>query len=159
MAGRSINRGFSLLELVTVLVVVGILAAVAVPRLSDTQIYDQLGLYDNTRAILRYAQKSAIATRRVVCVTFTLTSATLTVAQTAGSFNCGANNLTGPSGENPYTITAKSSATYAPAPADFNFNPLGQPVDAAGSLLPTQTISIADGVSSIVVEADTGYVH
>lgn len=163
MAARFHGHGFSLVELITVLVVVGVLAAVAVPRLSDTQVYDQLGLYNNTRAILRYAQKSAVATRRVVCVTFTLAgtapSVTLTIAPTAGTFICGANNLSGPGGENPYTITAASSATYSPLPTNFNFDALGRPVDNTGSLLPTQTITVAGGASAIVVEADTGYVH
>ena len=130
----------------------GVLAAVAVPRLTGTkQVYDSLGFYDGTKGILRYAQKSAIAKRRVVCVGFTATTVTLTFASAAGSAVCDA-NLIGPGGENPYAITASSAVVYAPAPANFTFNTLGQP--SIG-----QVITIAGGVTNITVNADTGYVQ
>ena len=89
------------------------------------------------------------------------TAVTAIVAPASGATVCavGDPNLNGPSGENPYTITAASAATYAPLPTNFNFNALGQPVDVVTGLpRPTQTISIT-GLNNIVVEADTGYVH
>ena len=146
------TSGFSLVELVTVMVVLGVLAAVAVPHLSGTrQTFDDLGFYDSTKAILRYAQKTAIAKRRVVCVAFTATTVTLTFASAAGSAVCDA-NVTGPGGENPYTITAGSATTFAPIPANATFNSLGQP--NAG-----QVITIAGGIAPITVNTDTGYVQ
>jgi MSHA pilin protein MshC len=145
------SSGFSLVELITIIIVLGILAAVAVPHLSGTkQTYDDLGFYDGTKASLRYAQKSAIAKRRTVCVGFTATSVILTFASAPGAAVCDA-NLIGPAGENPYTITAASS-TYAPAPTNFTFNTVGQP--SVG-----QVIAIAGGVTNITVNTDTGYVQ
>jgi len=144
--------GFSLVELVTVIVLLGILAAVVAPRLAGSQQgYDNLGFYNNTKAILRYAQKSAIAERRTVCVGFTATSVTLTFALAPGAAACNA-NLIGPAGENPYIVNAAGPTTFAPAPTNFTFNTLGQP--SLG-----QVITIAGGVANITVNTDTGYVQ
>lgn len=145
------SSGFSLVELITIIVVVGILSAVAGPLLGNSkQTYDDLGFYDGTRAILRFAQKAAIAQRRTVCVAFAAASVTLTVATAAGSAACNA-NLIGPGGQNPYTIAAVSS-TFAPTPANFTFNTLGQP--SLG-----QVITITGVGVNITVNADTGYVQ
>jgi MSHA pilin protein MshC len=144
--------GFSLIELVTVIALLGVLAAVVAPRLAGSrQGYDNLGFYNNTKAILRYAQKSAIAERRTVCVGFTTTSVTVTFASAPGAAACNA-NLIGPAGENPYIVTAAASTTFAPAPTNFTFNTLGQP--SLG-----QVITIAGGVANITVNTDTGYVQ
>lgn len=157
------SAGFSLVELVTVMVVVGVIAAIAVPYLSSSQqVYGDLGFYNDTRAILRYAQKSAVANRRVVCVTFTATSVTLNFASAFGTDVCNT-PLPDPVNANPYTANTGSGAVFAPVPADFNFNPGGQPVNPGtgvpGVLAPTQTISFSAGVQNIVVNADTGYVQ
>lgn len=147
---RATALGFSLVELVTIIVVAGIIVAVAVPQLSGTkQTYDDLGFYDATKAILRYAQKSAVAKRRTVCVAFTATSISVTFATAPLAAVCNA-NLIGPAGENPYTVNAVSS-TFAPVPNNFTFNSLGQA--SAG-----QVISIVNA-TNITVNADTGYVQ
>src|SRR3954469_18765531 len=58
------NFGFTLVELVTIMIVVGILAAFAVPRFMDRTGFESRGLYDQAQAIVRYAQKIAIAQRQ-----------------------------------------------------------------------------------------------
>jgi MSHA pilin protein MshC len=55
------NSGFTLIELVTTLVLVGVLAAVAAPRFADNRAFDQRGYADELAAGLRYAQRVAIA--------------------------------------------------------------------------------------------------
>ncbi len=145
------SRGFTLIELIMVMVIVGILSTAIAPRFFDANDFNMRGFHDQTLALLRYAQKSAIAQRRTVCVAFTSTTATLTIASAAGSSTCNT-NLTGPNGVSPYSVTAKAGINYTAVPAGFNFDALGQP-----SI--TQTLSISDLTQTITIEAETGYVH
>ena len=147
-------RGFTLVELIMVLVVVGVLAAAALPRFWDRQVFDSRGFFDQTLSILRYAQKSAIAERRTVCVAFTSTTVTLTIATAAGSSVCGS-NLASPDGASPFLVTAKPGVSFVvvpTVPVNFQFNPLGQA--SIG-----QTILVTNASGNIVIEQDTGYVH
>ncbi|OFZ65659.1 MAG: hypothetical protein A2V79_07060 [Betaproteobacteria bacterium RBG_16_56_24] len=147
--GAGFQRGFTLVELIMTLVIVGILAAVVAPRLLDTNVFQSRGFADQVQASLRYAQKAAIAQRRFVCAAFTANSVTLTVGTTAA---CGT-PLVSPAGAANYVITAPAGVTFAALPADFNFNALGVPTNAP------QTINITGAADGITIEAETGYVH
>jgi MSHA pilin protein MshC len=96
--------------------------------------------------LLRYAQKTAIAQRRTVCVALDGTGVTLTMDKsTPPDATCDA----APTLPNaPRGGTGLTSAT-----ASFNFTPLG-----STDPLSKVTISIANS-SDVIVEADTGYVH
>ncbi len=147
-------RGFTLVELVMTMIVIGVLAVAAIPRFFDRQAFEARGFYDETLAALRYAQKSAIAQRRNVCVTFNSTSATVTIASVAGSAaSCSPGiPLTGPTGATPFVVSARSGVAYSAVPVNFQFSALGQ---ASVS----QTIQVTGATGSIVVEQETGYVH
>lgn len=155
---RPHQRGFTLIELIMVIVLLGVLAVFAAPRIFNSDDFNARGFHDETLAFLRYAQKTAIAQRRTVCLVFAgTTSASLRIASAAATSTCNT-DLRGPKGDSPGTITAKGVVTYSAPPDDFNFDGLGQPVDATGALVATQTIQI-DNAANVVVEAGTGYVH
>lgn len=147
--------GFTMPELIAVLVIVGVLAAVAAPRvgLIGTS-YDEAKLHDQALAALRYAQKSAIAMQRTVCVAFTGgTTLSLTYDATYGGTTCPGTALPPPAGgtgATAYTVVRQGSAVFTAA-SDFNFSRTGRP--SAG-----QTITITGG-KTIVIEAETGYVR
>ncbi len=157
-SGAEFQRGFTMVELITVMVIAGVLAAVAVAKYFDKSAFESRGFYDQVISTLRYAQKAAIAQHRLVCVTFP--SATRVVLRTAANFTDVACNtdLQSPSGSYPagqttYTVDAPSGISLG-GYANFNFSALGAPS-------PPQNISVNGGntITSITVEAETGYVH
>lgn len=155
----AIQRGFTLVELITIMVIMGILAAVAAPRFVGRNAFDSRGYYDQTLSTLRHAQKIAIAQRRFVCVAFVGSNITLTLDPIAPGpahlvANCPGNNLTSPEGQTPYTISPPlhSSVTLAGGFADFSFSALGQPSAA-------QNITVSGYGTAVVVEVETGYVR
>jgi MSHA pilin protein MshC len=153
------QRGFTLVELIITMVIMAVLAAVAAPRFFNSNDFYARGFHDETLGLLRYAQKAAIAQRRTVCVAFTSTTATLTIASAASTFDCATSTpLAGPNGSP--TITARTGVTYniTTPPTDFNFDGLGRPIAVSGAAMATQNIKI-DNASDVVVEASTGYVH
>lgn len=139
-------------ELVAVIIIAGILAAVAIPRFSATSYgYDELRLYDQTLAALRFAQHTAVATQRTVCATFSGgTQLVLTYDPNYGTAAC-APGVTPPGGGTaPYTVAAQGGASYTAA-LSFTYDRAGRP--SIG-----QTITL-NGGRQIVIEAETGYVR
>ena len=161
------QRGFTLIELIMVMVMLGVLAVFAAPRIFNSNDFYARGFHDETLALLRYAQKTAVAQRRTVCVNFpTISSTTLTIASNAPTPatptpTCSpALPLIGPRGESPATIPATDrGVTYNGLPGNFNFNGLGQPMSTTGVLLGTQIVIQINNASNVLVEAVTGYVH
>ena len=154
--------GFTLIELIMVIVILGVLAVFAAPRLFDSKDFYARGFHDQTLAYLRYAQKTAIAQRRTVCVTFPSSSQlTLAISLNAAAVDCTtAGTLTGPNGTT--TLTAKPGVVYITPLTSFSFNGLGQPITTgagAGAAIGTQTIQVVSAGRFITVEAATGYVH
>jgi MSHA pilin protein MshC len=153
--GSGTQRAFTLVELITVMVIVGILAVVALPRFFDRNVFDSRAYYDQAISTLRYAQKTAVAQHRFVCVAFAADSITLTYDPTSPSpthtVAACTSDLTSPAGVTPYTVTAPSGVTLSGF-ADFNF-------DALGRASAAQDITVSGYATHIAVVAETGYVH
>jgi len=164
--------GFTLVELIVVMIVIGILAVVVVPRFSLLSGFDEAGYRNKVMATLEYARKTAVAQRRYVCVTrngngLILTRdlrdpdpLTFSTVLAANCPNSGSNQLSLPSADAKYCpsgtsanqICAPNNTSFTAAPALLKFSPLGQP-DAVA------TYTVSGGVPAITVEAETGYVH
>lgn len=105
--GRRAHAGFTLVELVAVMIITGILAAVAMPRFFERNSFDGRAFADQTRATLRYAHKLAIAQHRNVHVR--LNGASVALCYVASCDTALASNLVlAPNGGN-----SASAATLA----------------------------------------------
>lgn len=149
------QRGFTLVELVTVMIIVGLISAFALPRFFDTQRFDNRGFYSEVINAVRYAQQLAVAINcntQVVLTTGTPSMYTVTLDDdnldcTGATFNTLAPNpVTGQAG-----FTGSSSSTSISATAStFTFSALGVP-----SIDPTITV----GENSFRINAVTGYIE
>jgi MSHA pilin protein MshC len=156
MAERPPSRshGFTLTELVISIVVIGILAAIAMPRFVSSKGFASRGFYDEAQAVVRFAQKTAIAWRRsiTVCVSATQISA-ITNA------NCAAPvplyHPTNPTAELKTTVPDGVTLSVLPA-GGFSFDGMGRP-SATATITLTSTVT-DDPVRQILVAAETGYV-
>ncbi|MFZ5465456.1 MAG: pilus assembly FimT family protein [Pseudomonadota bacterium] len=144
------GRGFTQVELVVALVLVGILAAMAIPRFVGRVGFDARGFYDEAQALVRYGQKMAIAQHRNVSVD-------LSGGQLRLCFDTGCSQpVPDPAGAPSFVRTAPSGVNIA-GPAAFAFDPLGRPNPNAAM---TYTIAAAgEPTRSFTVERETGYVH
>ena len=153
---RARTHGFTLIELIMVIVMLGVLAVFAAPRMFNRNDFEARGFHDQTLGVLRFAQKTAIAQRRSVCVAFTPNSLTLTIANAEGIAACTV-ALNGPTGL--ATLTAPPNVSYVlPVPGAFRFDGLGQPLTGISTAAP-RTINVVNATRTINVEAATGYVH
>lgn len=152
-----------MLELLVVIVIVGILASIAMPRFGGSSAFDERGFLDQSRSTLRYAQKLAIAARREVCVTFTASTIALTLNPNPVPPSAPCTQVVNMPGEatTAYIITAPATGpVIAPVPPPFRFNGRGQPTNAAGNLLPSQVVNIVGSANrAINITTNTGYVN
>ena len=70
---RASRAGFTMVELIMVMVLIGILGAVAGSRFFDREVFEARAYADQAKALIRYAQKLAIAQNRPVFVRSTPT--------------------------------------------------------------------------------------
>lgn len=159
IAGPSVfggQGGFTLVELIVVIVLAGVMAAVFAPRWRGGTGFEERGLRDQIVAGLRYAQKSAIAARRTVCVQFSSAPdrVDFTISGAYGAANCaGGSALAGPDGAN-LSVVASGNSGFSASPASLVFDAAGRP-NAAASV----AVNGLPAALNVVVESETGYAH
>lgn len=142
-----VQRGFTLVELIMVIVLLSIISAVALPRFFGRSDFDQHTFFYGTLNALRYAQTLAVATS---CRTqFQSTTSSYQIfrddACTSGTFTTAVRHpTTGKLGFNGSQTGVSLTATT------ITFYPLGNASTNA-------TITI--GSKNIVVVADTGFIY
>ncbi|MGF6271694.1 MSHA pilin protein MshC [Massilia sp. UYP11] len=154
------QAGFTMVELVTVMVLVGVLAAIGIPRLMGGNSINAVVFGDQVASALRTAQKSAVAKRRIVCVTTFERRIELRISTAGGAAACNL-QLDG-AGDGTFDSTDDKISMNNPQPALF-FRPDGTIAATAGGA-PLEgfdvTVSDASGVRrTIHVDGRTGLVN
>ena len=139
-------RGFTTIELIVVMVVMSILAALAVPRLTAPSALQERGARDQLRGMLHHSRKLAMTQQREVCVLATPTRASA-VYVAAGACAIGL-PVTDPGGSGAYRIDMPAGIALGGA-ALVRFNARGQLVPAAD-----QTFTV--GTFALTVSRETG---
>ncbi len=148
------DRGFTLVELVLVIVIAGILAAVAAPRFFQSTVYTQRAYADELAAALRVAQKVAVASD---CpVQLNLSASGYAVAQQAASGNtCNAQDTTWSTP----VIGASGAAVQDSAPSGVVASPTGSFVfSGSGALTASPATTLSIGTHTITIDRATGLV-
>lgn len=147
---RSRACGFTLIEICAVMMVLAILAMVVLPRLMDRRDVDSLALHDRALAVVRYAQKVAVA-QDVPVYVITASNAVSLCFDSACSVP-----VADPAGNRPLGVQADAAGlTLTSNAAIFSFDGLGRP--STGPV--TFTVGGIDPAHTFTVEQETGYVH
>jgi MSHA pilin protein MshC len=149
------RRGFTLIELVTVITIVGVLAAFAAPRFWTQQTFSDRGYVDELAAALRSTQKAAVISG---CpAQLSLASGSYVATQQAASGNaCNLSDTTWPTP----ILSADGSAIQDTAPANTTAAPTGMfQFDTQGRLSSSPATTISVGTHTLTIIAGTGLVQ
>jgi MSHA pilin protein MshC len=112
------NEGFSLIELIMVIVITGIMAAIAIPKLSNNNI-DLYSVARQVKSDIRYTQELAMSNYRQTTINFTINNKIYTITSS------------GPTESK--SIPVSSKATFDTT-ISFTFNSSGEPIGGGGTI-------------------------
>lgn len=172
---RRSQRGVTMVELIAVVVIIGVLGTIAATRFFDRSSFDADTFAEQTRAMLRYGQKLAVAQNRPVYALIDADRIALCFEREC----TGGARVTAPSGANSGSaLTLKHcdtsgswfcegapegvTQTFSGPASLFAFDALGKPynVTTTGALANFQRVKVTiAGNRVITVEPETGYVY
>ena len=141
------KTGFTMIEIVAVLLILGIIAAVVVTRMADTTAYDLSSQREVVKAHLRLAQSRAVGSGSPWGINFA-TSTTYYLFEGNGSTT--PVQLLGEDSATVSLTTKKSGLTIGSAPQRITFDAYGSPG--------TTTVTVTTNGENITVTKNTGFI-
>lgn len=150
------QRGFTMIEIISVLVIIGIMAAVVIVRMSSTEEYDLVSQLDVVKNHIRLAQSRAMNAYKSCGINFT--SKTTYYLFDASAPATPVHML----GEETATVDLgsggkKSTLTITSAPQVITFNGFGSPIDAAGNPV-TSNVTVVTNAGNVTITKNTGFI-
>jgi MSHA pilin protein MshC len=147
------SKGYTLIELVLVITIMGILAAIAGPRFFNTRGFSERGYADEMATAMRYAQKIAVASGCNVRLAITTTGYSAT-QQVASGNRCN----TGSATYSTNVIRPDGTALAGVPPRDANVSgPATLTFDGKGAVISGAT-NLTVGAYTLVLDAASGFV-
>jgi len=146
------QRGFTIVELIMVIVILGILAAVAIPRFFDRKVFDERFYFEEVLSSVRYAQKLAVASGCSIRVMVDSNGYRLTYAK-----DCGA----GPTDPKTNDLVANPSGGVYQGTNEHHVNinkNLTVTFDSLGAASPSDSVVFAGGSFKLTVHS-TGFIE
>lgn len=153
-----------MVELIIVMMLIGILAVFAFPKMQAALSMQDDAWRDQLVAAVRHAQKTAVSHRRLVCLTVTTTAGANGVSLRIASANptvaaggCDA-DLIGPDASAVFASSKSASTAVSPAGVIYCQPDGRMTTDVAGDTVASRTITIA-GAGNVVIHGATGFVE
>ena len=166
------QRGFTMVELIVVMIVVGIMAVAVVPRMSLLGGFDARGYADQIEANLRFAQMSALAKRRMVSLDLSATTNQFCVKKDGVTCDATCNTAAAaPNTEYALSLSNRppgGSSSFTSGPGNVVcFDALGSPYSTTAKFAVVAPASVprivvkegSDTAKTIYIEPETGYIH
>ena len=167
------RNGFTIIELVIVILLIGIIAAIAAPRLGNISSTKAGAFIDKLRADIRYAQNLAMTRNLRSRVSFGITGYSIktSATSTCSAFPLAADPATGQTFTVDLTAAPYSGSGITltlPAMTCLEYNSIGKPYDCTGlgnvcatiSSGMTVTVNSSSGVAgSVTISSQTGAVN
>ena len=160
------QRGFTLIELVMIIVLVGIIAFTVAPRLGDTTSTNSSAFADKLRADIRYAQNLAMTeNQRYRVYVNTAPSpapngyAVMNDTNGNGTWGEAGEIAQDPAGTGSLSVTLNTGkysgiTVSTPAGGYIEFNSLGSPTVGGGAV-----VTVSPGGSTVTITVQTGAVN
>ncbi len=147
-------RGYTLIELVVVIVILGVIAAIAGPRFFGTKVFSERGYADEVASAMRYSQKISVASG---CnVRFAITIAGYNAMQQVAS-----GNRCNPASASWTTVVKRpdGDALAGTPPNDANVaGPATMIFDSKGAVISGAT-NLTIGAYTLTLDAASGFVE